>query len=140
MSTISVSVARCSTNKILPNHPSPTICKISNSSDRLTYMVDNIYINPCILNAIQIKRFRFIQTFSSSNSRILWMLPCCFLELDVFIFFLSSRQYCFIIRSIFFLLLNDWIGRYRASIAILMFPQHLIVTCILNIIESTFNV
>ena len=36
LSTISVSVALCSTSKILPNHPSPTIDKTSNSSIKCT--------------------------------------------------------------------------------------------------------
>lgn len=36
LSTISVSVALCSTRRILPNHPSPTIWRMSNSSMRCT--------------------------------------------------------------------------------------------------------
>lgn len=37
LSTISVSVALCSTRSILPNQPSPTICRMSNSSIKWTF-------------------------------------------------------------------------------------------------------
>lgn len=77
LSTISVSVALCSTRRIFPNHPSPTIWRISNSSIRCTY----VGLRIVRLNQFKASRtwnrnsrvHRQTFTFSNSNSRILCM-------------------------------------------------------------------
>lgn len=91
LSTISVSVALCSTSRILPNHPSPTICRISNSSIKCTWgnleskeKTNKFYLFLILSSRRFFSTFeckillsswahRQIFTFSNSNSRILWM-------------------------------------------------------------------
>lgn len=80
-----------------------------------------------------IKHLRYslhtLQTFSNSNSRILWMLPCCFFEL-VCIFFLFIVLYQ--VRSGECSSLRMVVYHYHESITILTFLQQLLLNCILD--------